>query len=335
MLRCQSMVYAIAASAAACVGLLGSIHAQELSPPVESLILDDVPNASAVDGGVVGVESVDVNSIIAPAEEPIIPIDASELEQKDSVFFGDWLGYNPTQNDTTWVTGNGDRLGIYSFESYPALAVGKNSSVMIGTGFHFVNGPTATDLPPRLFDLQLAHQSRKAYGPLILDTKVGIGTFTDFEGSVRKGVRFPGHAVGYYQWHPWLVSVLGIEFLDRDDVSLLPVAGIVWRPKNDIVAELVFPRPSLQIKTGRNKAMYINGELGGGTWAIERANSTNDNATYRDLRIMLGGINFGEANEDETSLEIGWAFARALEYRSANGNYHPDDQLIFRFRKHY
>ncbi|MEZ6134948.1 MAG: hypothetical protein R3C53_08575 [Pirellulaceae bacterium] len=252
------------------------------------------------------------------------------------VQFGDWLGYNATQSDTTWLTGNGDEFGMYSMESFPTLKVGTNSSLMLGTGFHFLNGPVATDMPPRLFDFQLAYQRRKAYSHrLMLDTKVGVGAFSDFEGSARKGIRFPSHAVGYYQWDPWLVSVLGIEFLDRDDVNLLPVVGFVWRQRDDIVAELVFPRPRIQIKIRDNRALYLSGELGGGTWAIERVSDLNDNVSYRDLRLMLGVVKFGDQDDSDSALEIGWAFSRALEYRSALGNYHPDDTFILRFRQHY
>ncbi|MGB7326507.1 MAG: hypothetical protein WBD31_16655, partial [Rubripirellula sp.] len=230
MLRCQPMIIALAITVAIFDGFaigqegLRSDDALHLWGDAE---FEDAISPTQVSAPV-GIQVLEAESIVAPTPSlgdehgEVIVIDASELapEETDTVFFGDWLGYNPTQHDDTWVTGNGDRLGIFSSESFPALAVGKNSNLMIGTGIHFVNGPIATDLPPRLFDLQLAHQSRKTYGErLILDTKIGVGAFTDFEGSVRKGIRFPGHAVGYYQWHPWLVSVLGIEFLDRDDVS--------------------------------------------------------------------------------------------------------------------
>ena len=249
------------------------------------------------------------------------------------ITFGDWFGYNSPQSDTTWLVGNGDDLGMFSLENYPNLKLGKSSSFSLGTGFHFVNGPIATDLPPRLFDLVLAYQKRKAWSSRFMyDMRLSVGAFTDFEGSVRKGIRFPGHFVTFFEWHPWLVSVLGIEAPDRDDVSVLPVAGFVWRPNSEMVIEAVFPRPKIQTRIRGNKALYLSGELGGGTWAIERVGGINDNATYRDFRVMLGIHDFGDNDSD---FEIGWAFGRKLEYRSGIGDYNIDDTLLIRWRTHY
>lgn len=279
-------------------------------------------------------EPADTQAVFPTA--PTVHLDvaqSAENGEDDDVVFGDWLGYNAAESDTTWLTGNGDRLGIFSMESYPTLDLDSDSSLTMGTGFHFVNGPTFTDLPPRLFDLQLAYHSRKIRTDrFILDYRLSVGVFSDFEGSARKGVRFPGHVVSYYEVHPWLLTVFGAESLDRDDVSVLPVAGIVWRPNDDVVCELVFPRPKLQTRISDERSVYIAGELGGGTWAIERDNQTNDNATYRDFRLLLGLVNL---EDTDSSIEIGWSFGRKLSYRSGFGDYHPDDTLLIRLRSFY
>ena len=79
--------------------------------------------------------------------------------------------------------------------------------------------------------------------------------------------------------------------------------------------------------------MYVAGELGGGTWAIERVDDSNDNATYRDLRLTLGVMDFGD--DSHSVLELGWAFDRQLEYRSGIGDRTFDDALILRCHVHY
>jgi len=259
----------------------------------------------------------------------------SEADEDDEipVSFGDWLGYNSTSGDTTWIAGSGNSLGIVSLEAYPSLNLDEEHSIAIGTGFHFLNGPIVTDLPPRLFDLQMAYNARQYFdNRVILDYRLGVGIFSDFEGSARKGVRFPGHVVSYYEWHPWLVSVFGIESLDRDDVSVLPVVGAVWRPRDNLIVEAVFPKPKINLRLNSKYSTYIAGELGGGTWAIERANFVNDNATYRDLRLVWGLHDFEDGDD---SIELGWVFARRLEYRSSIGNFTPDDAFILRCRTHY
>ena len=238
--------------------------------------------------------------------------------KKSKVEFGDWLGYNSAKSETTWLAS--DELGLFSIESFPTIKLGEESGLVFGTGYHFLNGPAAPEMPPRLFDFQFAFHTRKQFNEsFFLDTKFGVGAFSDFEGSARDGVRYPGHFVSYWQRSSRCVLVGGIEVLDRDDVSVLPVAGMVWQPHEDVLLELIFPRPRMQLKLDSDCAIYLGGELGGGTWAIERTEGgvRNDNATYRDLRLLFGVTN----DEDLSSaLEFGFAFDRSIEYRSGVGD---------------
>jgi len=244
--------------------------------------------------------------------------------------FGQWHGYNSKLSDTTWIASKD--FGMFSLEEYPALEINEESALMVGTGFHFLNGPFAPGMPPRLFDFQAAFQTRQVISEeLILDIKTAIGAFSDFEGSARKGIRFPGHVVSYYEWRPRLVSVLGIEVLDRDDISLLPVGGFVWRPNENFVWECVFPRPRIQVRLPSDRVIYMGGELGGGTWATQRSDLSNDNVTYRDFRATIGI----KKVDRSTVFEIGWAFDRSLEFRSGVGNSQFNDALLFRFRSFY
>ena len=52
--------------------------------------------------------------------------------------------------------------------------------------------------------------------------------------------------------------------------------------------ELVFPRPRAVFQLTDRHRLYVAGELGGGTWAIERVTLDDDLATYRDLRVCIG-----------------------------------------------
>ena len=64
------------------------------------------------------------------------------VDVNSKVAFGDWVGYNATQGNTTWLAG-GD-FGMFSTESYPSLDFGKDAALMFGSGFHFLNGKTTT-----------------------------------------------------------------------------------------------------------------------------------------------------------------------------------------------
>lgn len=244
------------------------------------------------------------------------------------------FGYNLRQSGTTWLVGDGDDFGWFSLEAFPTLTRGANSGFVGSIGFHFLGGPIQTDMPPRLFDFQLGYQRRgrtsETFG---YDVAARVGAFSDFEGSARQGIRFPAHAVGYYRWAPRLDLVFGLDYLDRDDIGLLPVAGLIFTPRDDLRLELVFPRPRVELRTSETNSIYLGGELGGGTWAIERAAGFDDVATYRDLRLL-----FGFATRDEkgsaSALEIGYVFARDLSYRSGDA-FAPDDTLLIRSTRIY
>ncbi|MCA9067480.1 MAG: hypothetical protein KDA84_01055 [Planctomycetaceae bacterium] len=260
--------------------------------------------------------------------ESVKPTEMVDGEPENPTF-GDWLGYNSQQSDSSWLAN--DEFGMFSLESYPNLRFDEDSDLSFGTGFHFLNGPHAPDLPPRLFDFQMAYQTRRVRSEsFILDLKLGVGAFSDFEGSARDGIRFPGHAVLYNSINPHWVSVLGVEVLDRDDISLLPVGGFVIRPNERVIYELVFPKPRVQARVTQDYAAYIAGELGGGTWAIERG-VIDDNMTYRDLRLLFGIMEL----QEDTAFEFGWAFDRTLKFRSGVGNTAFEDAVLLRFRTHY
>ena len=323
----------------------GPLYGQTLTAPEVGQALT-APDVNASDHEMEPMVIIDGDEITVPgtvsAPEVIVDeviVDAETAKPSElKVTFGDWVGYNATQSNTTWLAG-GD-FGMFSLESYPALKFGNDSAVSFGTGFHFLNGPSVPDMPPRLFDFQLAYQARKQFSQrTMFDVRLGVGAFSDFEGSARKGIRFPGHAVGYYECHSELASVFGVEVLDRDDISVLPVGGFVWRPFDDLVLECIFPRPRIQLKLDSDSVMYFGGELGGGTWAIKRHDASkdearyNDNATYRDLRVTWGIARFDD--ESNSALEIGWAFDRSLEYRSNVGNTDFDGALVLRCHTHY
>ena len=150
---------------------------------------------------------------------------------------------------------------------------GINKSFGVGMGFHFLAGPDQTDMPPRVFDFSLAYQIRQRLGPLAFDLAASVMASSDFKGNARKGILFPSHAVGFLSVGPALDLVFGVDYLDRGDIKLLPVAGLIWIPNPDMRFELVFPRPRAVFQLTDRHRLYLAGELGGGSWAIERVPS--------------------------------------------------------------
>jgi hypothetical protein len=152
---------------------------------------------------------------------------------------------------------------------------------------------------------------------------------SDFQGSAREGIRFPGHAVGFLSLQPEVEMVFGVDYLDRGDIKLLPVGGVIWMPNPEVRLELVFPRPRAVFQLAERHRLYLAGELGGGTWAVERSTVGDDLATYRDFRASVG-IERVEEDGQRSAFEIGYLFSRRLEFSSGIGDMRLDDAVVLR-----
>jgi hypothetical protein len=242
---------------------------------------------------------------------------------------GDFLGYRYESSSLEWIVGGGDQFGMFSAVWDHYQKSGIQSGIGVGMGFHFLDGPVQTDMPSRVFDFSIAYQIRQQFGPLKFDLSAAVMASSDFEGSAREGIRFPSHAVGFLNVAPATDLVFGIDYVDRGDIRLLPVVGLIWTPNPRMRYELVFPRPRAVFPLTDHQRLYVSGELGGGSWAVERMGVGNDLATYRDLRACIGV----ESVQDEGSrwaFEIGYLFDRRLEFSSGIGDMHLDDAVMLR-----
>ncbi|MCA9198142.1 MAG: hypothetical protein KDA87_11410 [Planctomycetales bacterium] len=240
--------------------------------------------------------------------------------------------YRAHAGSTSFLFANPSELGWLSFESAPYLGANESSGITLGTAWHLLRGPIATPLPPRLYDFSIGYQLRESVSPsLSYDLATSVGVFSDFEDSAREGVRFPSHAVAF--WHASGITdiVLGVEYLDRQDIKLLPVAGLMWRdPASRVRAELVFPRPRLEIAMADDRSLFFAGRLGGGSWDIERPDESNDVFTYTDYQITVG-MDYREDDGEIGTIEFGYVFQRELEFREDASSFELDDLFMLRF----
>jgi len=245
-----------------------------------------------------------------------------------------FLGYRYQSSSLDWIVGSGDQFGMFSLKSDHYRHSGVNHGFDVGLQFHFLGGPVQTDMPPRVFDFCIAYQHRDRVGVFGYDVAVSVMASSDFEGSSREGIRFPGHAVAFLSVGPTTELVFGVDYLHRGDVKLLPVAGLIVLPHPDVRLEVIFPRPRVVFELTDRHRLYAGGELGGGTWAIERTTKVDDLATYRDLRLCVGLERAKDGNR-RSALEISYLFDRQLEYTSGNGDFSPRDTAMIRLVETY
>lgn len=244
-----------------------------------------------------------------------------------------YIDYRSDETMFSFMPGDGDQFGWFSFLSTPYISRGYQSGFNGVINIHLLSGPNSAPLPPRLYDFAIGYQRREELSDyLSYDVATSIGVYSDFEDSARDGVRMPSHAVGVAHWSTQTDLVLGVDYLARDDVKLLPVAGFSYRPFNNpsLRFDLIFPRPRIDYALSADRRLYTAMFLDGGSWDIEFPSGHNDVMTYRDYKLVLGYEHLYESGRT-SSCEIGYAFDRQLTFRGLPGETNFDDAFVLRF----
>ncbi|MFV2067435.1 MAG: hypothetical protein ACC645_10680 [Pirellulales bacterium] len=237
--------------------------------------------------------------------------------------------------ESTWLPSSSgtDKLGVTDFELFGTMAFplfrNKDTPLLVTPGFavHYFDGPLTTpanpaDLPPRTYDayIDLAWQPRITPW-LGADLGFRTGVYSDFTSAGSDTIRFMGRGLGIITLTPATQLSMGVVYLDRNKVKILPAGGVIWTPSPDRRWEIVFPNPKFANRfreIGTTQWWwYVSGEYGGGSWAIERnaISHGKDTVDYNDIRVMLG-LEWIALSGVRGFVEVGYAFDRELVYRS-------------------
>lgn len=241
----------------------------------------------------------------------------------------EFQGYRTGTNGLMWMVGDGDQFGDFAFWDDIYQPAGIASGMELGLAMHFLAGPDQTDMPPRLYNFMAGYQKRNVIGDFAYDVAVAVNAASDFEGSSRKGIRFPAHAVGYLSLSDNVDLAFGADFLDWAAIHWLPVAGVIWCPTPDLRLELVFPSPRVDLQLTEIHRLYLAGGLGGGTWAVERDNEVDDLVTYYDLRASVG-LETASESGGWHAWEVAVLFDRELQFTSQQGDFSPNATILVR-----
>lgn len=241
-----------------------------------------------------------------------------------------YSAYRSEQSALAWLPGGGEQFGWLDWYSDPYLRRDKKHGLTGAFNVHWLSGPISSPLPPRLYDFMLGYQVRNRISDQFsYDIFTSVGAYSDFEGSARKGIRFPSHAVGMFHVNHSTDFVFGVDYLDRDDVEVLPVIGVSLRDVcvPGLRMDLVFPRPRIDYMLSETHRMYLAGVMSGGTWQIRFPDGANPVMTYRDFRLLLG-IESTDKDGSLSAWEFGYVFGRSLEFRNQPGDTHFDDAFV-------
>lgn len=245
-------------------------------------------------------------------------------------------------------TGNGfgmhdlEAAVSFGFPVFPTI----QQPILLTPGFtlHLWDGPdsvpgTLVDMPNRAYDAYLMTSWRPQFNQMFgADLAVSVGVYSDFQYTSTQSIRVLGRGLGLVTISPKWQAALGVWYLNRISVKLLPAGGLIWTPHPDTRYELIFPNPKLaqRINTWGNTDIwgYVAGEYGGGAWTVLHVDGTPELVNYNDLRLILGS-EFINLSGWRANLEVGYAFNREILYNATGNRYVPPDTVLFRGQIRY
>ncbi len=271
------------------------------------------------------------------ADESIQNFNVPEIDEERLKFsrlmYEPYSVYRSEQSMFAWLPGHGEHFGWLDWQSDPYLRRGNQHGLTGAINIHWLAGPVSSPLPPRLYDFTLGYQVRnKLSDQFSYDLYTSVGAYSDFEASARNAIRFPSHAVGMFHVNRSTDFVFGIDYLDRNDIAVLPVFGLSLRDVfvHGLRMDLVFPRPRIDYMLSETNRIYLAGQMNGGTWQVRFPDGSNPVMTYRDLRVMFG---LESTNKDGSlsAWEFGYVFDRSLEFNSQPGHASFDDAFLIQW----
>lgn len=241
--------------------------------------------------------------------------------------------------------GQGNELDINDIEFATTLTIPNflqsRQPLRISPGLvaSFWDGPdtpsTGFDLPSKAFGAYLAMDHvtdlAKTAG---VETNFTVGVYSDYDNFSSDAIRLQGRLLGWQRINEYTVGKLGVEYLDRVKVKMLPAVGLFMSPNPDMKFDLYFPRTKLshRIPNVGNYEMwsYVGAEYGGGSWAIERTDGSDDQVDINDVRAFVG-VEWIGPRRVTGFFDFGYAFERELVYASnQSNNLELQDTLMIR-----
>ncbi|MDR1957655.1 MAG: hypothetical protein LBQ54_01170 [Planctomycetaceae bacterium] len=158
-----------------------------------------------------------------------------------------------------------------------------------------------------------------------------FGVFSDLRKVDGNSLRLLGRGNVYVKLNPRMEVAVGVVYLNRERVKLLPSGGLLWRPNDTVEWRLVFPDPKVARKLAqRNNTEwwgFARADYGGNCWSFKTEEGTQ-RIDYNDIRVSLG-LEFRNPTTAcaDGFFEIGGLFSREL-YSAGQKYYSPSTSLF-------
>ena len=242
-----------------------------------------------------------------------------------------------------WLTSSDFKLSTYDLSaSVPTYPFFGPPPPMIRGGFAYTDliDADAFGLPANLFEYTVGLSwIRPINERWMVRSMLGVALATDNMNMTSDAWQFRGGVFAVYEPDERWQWVFGAIAIGRNDLPVVPAVGVIWSPEPDRKIDLTFPKPKISMLISddgsRQQWGHIGMGLGGGTWAFERADRTNDQLTYGDWRVVAGWESLPAPLEGKRftpgrmlGVEIGYVFSRDVEFNSDSPDIPLSDALV-------
>ena len=211
-----------------------------------------------------------------------------------------------------------------------------------GAGLTMLYAPASYNLPDDLFDFTLgAAWIRPVNERWTLRWMLQGALASDLKNTTSQAWQIRGGGFAMYSRSEELQWAFGVLVTGRENIPVLPAAGVIWQPSPKVRWNLMLPNPRLMFLISEREKnqnwIYLGGGFAGGTWAYEDAIGNDDRLTYSEWRITLGWEHSQKRTPGifrppgtSTVAEIGYVLGREFEFDSARPDLSVGDTLLLR-----
>ncbi|MGL6225753.1 MAG: hypothetical protein ACRC10_03895 [Thermoguttaceae bacterium] len=139
-------------------------------------------------------------------------------------------------------------------------------------------------------------------------------------------------------WTPnekWNVTV-GVIYLDRSDIPILPIGGAIYTPHEDWRFELTAPQVNIARRLNaycssrEQNWLFIGGGFSGSSWSITSVNDQSDYAMSREY-VIKTGWEHTRTDLYKVTTDVAYVFGRQIQFdRQTQATIKPSDSLALR-----
>jgi hypothetical protein len=211
-----------------------------------------------------------------------------------------------------------------------------NSRLELFSGLHYsikdIEAPEDARLPSSLHCLALnIGGSYRMNDNLSLGLMALPGLNSDFKVITWSDMRVPVALNVHYLFSPKLTLTGGLMYaIGNHELPLMPVIGAIYRPSENWIFALGFPRTGVMFKPNKTAEYYIGGEFGGGEYRLHDADKGADIISYRDYRAVTGA-DWTVCPDIKLGITGGYSFARKFLFDGERDDVNVHSALFGRF----